>query len=99
MADVRRHFLTLQEEIGDAGALAPVADTLDSLVSALPDVVYRLDSEGKIVFINDAIGQYGYDPDKLLGSSIFALIHPDDHAKAHWSSGSSPTTTRPSTSS
>ena len=82
LADVRRNFQSLQKEIGNVEALSPLADTLRAVVSALPDIVYRLNSEGDIVFISDAIGQYGYDPKELIGCSIFELIHPADHAKA-----------------
>lgn len=55
---------------------------LRSIVRAVPDVIYRLDASGKIVFINEAVRNYGYEPDELIGTSIFELIHPEDRAKA-----------------
>jgi two-component system, cell cycle sensor histidine kinase and response regulator CckA len=55
---------------------------LESVVRAVPDVVYRLDADGRIVFISEAIRKYGYEPDELIGTSIFELIHPDDRPKA-----------------
>ena len=53
-----------------------------SLVESVPDVIYQLDRYGNIVFINNAIKKYGYDPEELIGKSIFDLIHPEDRKKA-----------------
>ena len=55
---------------------------LRSIVRAVPDVIYRLDADGRIVFINEAIRNYGYEPDELIGTSIFELVHPEDRGKA-----------------
>jgi len=55
---------------------------LDSIVRAVPDIVYRLDTKGRIVFISEAIKNYGYEPRELVGTNIFALIHPEDQEKA-----------------
>ena len=82
LEDVRLHFMAMQDHIQGPSTLAPVADLLESVVSALPDVVYRLDADGRIVFINDAIVKYGYSVDELIGSNFFDLIHPDDRDRA-----------------
>ncbi|MEW6752901.1 MAG: ATP-binding protein [Candidatus Latescibacterota bacterium] len=55
---------------------------LGSIVRSIPDIVYRLDAAGRILFINEAVRRYGYDPAELQGTSIFDLIHPEDRAKA-----------------
>ncbi len=55
---------------------------LDSVVQELPDIVYRVDANGALTFVNDAVRRYGYDPDELIGASVFDIIHPDDRAKA-----------------
>jgi PAS domain-containing protein len=36
---------------------------LMSIIDLIPDVIYRLDNNGKIVFISNSISQYGYNPD------------------------------------
>jgi PAS domain S-box-containing protein len=58
--------------------------TLDEAVEILdkqPDVVYKLDPEGIITYINPAIKQFGYEPQELTGKHIRVLIHPDDFEK------------------
>jgi len=51
------------------------------VVGHLPDIVYRLDGEGNIVFISEAIRKYGYDPIALVGNSIFDLVHPQGRTR------------------
>ena len=55
---------------------------LESIVKSVPDVIYRVDGQGKIVFISDAIRGYGYSPEALVGTNIFDLVHPDDRERA-----------------
>jgi len=58
------------------------ASMLESIVRAVPDVVYRLDAQGRFLYINDAVRRYGYQPEELLGHSILDLVHPEDKEKA-----------------
>ncbi len=48
------------------------------LVRNVPDVIYRLDPNGRILFVNEAVKRYGYRVNELLGKSIFDIVHPDD---------------------
>jgi PAS domain S-box-containing protein len=57
--------------------------TLDSIIKAIPDIVYRLDTKGRITFVNDTVRMYGYTPDELIGVSIFDLVHPEDRDLAN----------------
>jgi PAS domain S-box-containing protein len=57
---------------------------IEEIVNAVPDIIYQLDDEGKIVFISKAIESYGFTPDELIGHFIFDLIHPDDQEKAKY---------------
>ncbi|MBN1551901.1 PAS domain S-box protein [bacterium] len=57
---------------------------LNSVVNSMPDIVYRLNQNGEIVFINETIRNYGYEPDELLGKNIFDIVHPDDIEKARY---------------
>lgn len=59
------------------------AEKFQRLVEAIPDIVYRLDRDGKIVAISDAVRNIGYEPEELVGESIQALIHPDDFARCN----------------
>lgn len=56
-------------------------DHYRSLVDLSPDIIYRLDGEGRILFISNAVGQLGYDPEELTGKLFEDIVHPDDHGK------------------
>ncbi len=62
--------------------LAASQRELDVIINTVPDIIYRLDADGKITFLSDAIQQYGYQPETLLGTSIFDLIYEKDKDKA-----------------
>ena len=51
---------------------------LDSIIKAIPDIVYRLTPSGMINFISEGICRYGYHRGELLGKSIMRLVHPED---------------------
>jgi len=53
-----------------------------SFVDLSPDIIYRLDKEGRIVFISNAVRQLGYDPDELTGRLFEDIVHPDDRGQA-----------------
>jgi PAS domain S-box-containing protein len=50
----------------------------------IPDIVYQLDEEGIITFINHAVKRYGYPKEDLIGRSILEIIHKDDRERAQW---------------
>ncbi len=52
------------------------ADMLD----VLPDIVYKLDSDGYFIYINATIKSMGYLPEELIGKHFSEIIHPDDIA-------------------
>jgi PAS domain S-box-containing protein len=57
---------------------------LNSILNTIPDIVYRLDTEGRITYINDVIKKYNYLPEDLIGKHIFDLVHPEDLEKAKY---------------
>ncbi len=59
-------------------ALAESENTLNSIIGQIPDIIYRLDPEGKIVFISQSVSRYGYSPESLIGQSIFDFVHHED---------------------
>lgn len=63
-------------------ALRQSESKYESIVESLPDIVYRLDEQGRIVFINGAVRRYGYEPAALTGTPLLDLVHPDDRALA-----------------
>jgi diguanylate cyclase (GGDEF)-like protein/PAS domain S-box-containing protein len=48
------------------------------LVQMLPDIVYRLDTEGRFIFVNEAVKLLGYQPGDLIGKHFREIIVPED---------------------
>ncbi len=46
------------------------------LVETIPDIIYRIDAEGRILFFNQSIRKLGYDPEILVGKHFSYLIAP-----------------------
>ncbi|MCK5076490.1 MAG: PAS domain S-box protein, partial [Calditrichia bacterium] len=57
---------------------------MESIIKFVPDIIYRLDPYGRISFLSDAVRQYGYVPEELIGKSMLDLIHPADRDKAQY---------------
>lgn len=55
---------------------------LQSVLNTIPDIVYRLDKEGKISFISPAVSKYSKSAKSMLGVSIFDLVPQKDRDKA-----------------
>ena len=55
---------------------------LNSILNHSPDIIYRLDPEGTITYVNEAVKEYGYSKEDLIGKNILEFIHPDDREKA-----------------
>ena len=49
-----------------------------SLVRTIPDIVYRIDEQGRFTFINEAIIRLGYAPEELIGEHFSRIIIPSD---------------------
>jgi diguanylate cyclase (GGDEF)-like protein/PAS domain S-box-containing protein len=66
----------------DLSHQATVADSparLRSLVDRTSDVLLLLDAEGSIVYANRRLtSHYGHDNDRVAGSPLTAILHPDD---------------------
>mgnify|MGYP006286858387 CR=1 FL=1 len=58
--------------------------SLFAATDRLPDLIYHLDTEGRISFINQAVQRYGYTRESLIGEHILELVHPEDREKARW---------------
>ncbi|MFH0731520.1 MAG: ATP-binding protein [Candidatus Omnitrophota bacterium] len=48
------------------------------LVQTLPNIIYEIDTQGRFLFISDAIKELGYNPDEIVGKHFKEIIHPDD---------------------
>ncbi|TVR67240.1 MAG: PAS domain S-box protein [Spirochaetaceae bacterium] len=48
------------------------------LVQALPDIVYSLDEDGRLSFINDSVQALGWDPVEMIGKHFSILLDDED---------------------
>ena len=55
---------------------------LESILNKTPDIIYRLDPEGRFTFISDAVRKYGHRPYTFMGKSIMEFVHPEDRDRA-----------------
>ncbi len=49
-----------------------------NLLQAVPDVVYTLDGDGRFLYLNDAVRNFGYEPAALIGKHFSEIVHPED---------------------
>ena len=59
-------------------ALSASEDRYRSLVTTIPDVVYRIDADGRFTYLNEAVNGLGYTPEELLGSHFSKILLPAD---------------------
>ena len=81
--EVRQTLKLLRDGLTRQKALVDALSQYSSLVHAIPDIVYKIDERGIIVFINKAVESLGYQQEELLGQHIRVLIHPDDFQRCH----------------
>jgi PAS domain S-box-containing protein len=55
---------------------------LNAIIQTIPDIVFLLDTTGKITFVSPAISKYAVRPEALIGQSIIDLVAPEDRQKA-----------------
>ncbi len=68
-----------KKTIKDAGDPSGTdAERYIAIIKALPDIVYRIDPDGKFTFINDSVRSLGYEPEELIGEHFSKIVHPDD---------------------
>lgn len=72
-------FLTDVTERKEAQeALAASESMLRHIVRWVRDIIYRLDDQGRILFISHSVTRLGYQENELIGESIFELVGSDD---------------------
>ncbi|KPA14117.1 multi-sensor hybrid histidine kinase [Candidatus Magnetomorum sp. HK-1] len=69
----------LNEELKrNNSALTSSEERFRSLILTIPDIVYRIDSNGYFTFINNAIRRLGYEKEDLIGKHFSEIIFPAD---------------------
>jgi len=49
-----------------------------NFIQTIPDILYMLDSHGRFIFVNGAVRQLGYEPNRLIGKYFGDIVHSDD---------------------
>lgn len=74
-----------REQTNDAFIMLMSSENnLNSIIKSVPDIIFRLDSNGRITFISPAITRYTDTPDRFIGQPIFDLVAPEDLDKAKY---------------
>lgn len=78
------HFVAIQQDISERlqsqEALARSEEKFRGLVESLDDLLFCSDSQGRITFINRAVGSFSWLPEQLLGRPLQQVVHPQDAA-------------------
>ncbi|WP_426039655.1 PAS domain S-box protein [Brevundimonas sp. DC300-4] len=72
--------LARQESERARSAIEEQEKLFHELADSSFDVVLKVSTDNTILYASSSIRRYGYDPDRLVGTSSLALIHPDDVA-------------------
>jgi len=83
LAGLRRKVAQLEDENERLRKQESASGSLlQSITDRIPDIIYRLDAEGRVVYVNEAISQFGCSPSQLLGRNILDFVHPEDRELA-----------------
>ncbi len=75
---LQRRIAELERKLAaEEKAAAEEIDFLE-ILQYLPDIVYRIDEDGRFTFVNDYVHVLGYSPSELIGKHFSVIIHPDD---------------------
>ena len=80
---VVRQGVTLLENHRLTRQLALREEHFRSLVQGSSDVIMTVDPDGRLCYVSPAVLHvFGYEPEKLSGTSLYGLVHPDDRRAA-----------------
>jgi PAS domain S-box-containing protein len=84
-----RGFLLIFRDVTLKTQLQEELDRMDvlyrGLVESSPDLVYVLDANARLLFINDTVETLlGYTKRDLIGKELIEIVHPEDRQRAYW---------------
>jgi len=88
-AGAERGFLLIFRDVTLKAQLEEHLDRMDalyrSLVEGSPDLVYVLDANARLLYINDTVETLlGYSKRDLIGRELIDIVHPEDRQRAYW---------------
>ncbi|MBF0620993.1 MAG: response regulator [Magnetococcales bacterium] len=79
MQNKNRRVTEINERLSESmEQLAASEERFRSLVQTIPDIVYKIDEEGRFNFLNKSIERLGYHQSELIGHHFTELIHSAD---------------------
>ncbi len=84
---LRFQFLQTEARLQASAALNQLKTSehsLQSILRTIPDIVFRLDPKGRIIYISQAVCAYVDSPELLLGQSVFKMVAPEDLNRAQF---------------
>ncbi|HDP81194.1 MAG TPA: PAS domain S-box protein [Spirochaetes bacterium] len=51
------------------------------LMELIPDIVYRIDEEGRFTYVSKSVFRLGYEPEELVGRHFSVILHPEEAAR------------------
>ncbi|MEO5351595.1 MAG: response regulator [Magnetococcus sp. XQGC-1] len=79
MEEKNRRLYEINERLTDSmEQLSASEDRFRSLVQTIPDIVYKIDAEGRFTFLNKSVERLGYHQSDLIGKHFSEIIHSAD---------------------
>ena len=74
-----------RQSVSDAVILMKGSEKkLDAIIQTIPDIIFRLDTSGRITFISPAITKYAKHPQEFIGKHILDIVAPEDRGIAKY---------------
>jgi len=51
------------------------------IMELIPDIVYRIDEEGRFTYVSKSVFRLGYEPKELVGRHFTVILHPEEAAR------------------
>lgn len=82
LALVARQAVTIADNVALTRELTAREDHFRSLVQGSSDVIMIVGDDGRVGYVSPAVRRvFGHSPDDLLGTELFALVHPEDRTE------------------
>ncbi len=79
MEEKNRRLYEINERMTDSmEQLSASEERFRSLVQTIPDIVYKIDAEGRFTFLNKSVERLGYHQSDLIGKHFSEIIHHAD---------------------
>ena len=61
-----------------------IEENLNIILHNISEIIYILDENGCISYINEGVNNVGFSPKEVVGMNIFELVHPEDRERSRF---------------